>query len=66
MDSDRDGLEMVKGAADAGGAGVSMGRNVFQHKNPTALVKAFSAIINEGASVDAAMEIMRAVEKGEA
>lgn len=64
MDSDRDVLEMVKGATDAGGAGVSMGRNVFQHRNPTALVRAFSAIINGGASVDDAMEIMRLAEQG--
>jgi len=58
MDSDREILEMVKGSVDAGGAGVSIGRNVFQHKNSTKLVKAFAAIIHENASVGEAMNIL--------
>jgi class I fructose-bisphosphate aldolase len=58
MDSDREILEMVKGSIDAGGAGVSIGRNVFQHKNPTRMIQAFSAIINEGAGVEDALEIL--------
>lgn len=62
MDSDREVLEMVKGAIDAGGAGVSMGRNVFQHRNPKALVEAFAAIIHNGASVSHAMDILSAAD----
>jgi DhnA family fructose-bisphosphate aldolase class Ia len=42
-------------AIDAGGKGVSMGRNVFQHKNPSLLLKAVSKIVHDGASVDDAM-----------
>ena len=34
MGNDEDIFEMVKGAMAAGGAGVSIGRNVFQHKDP--------------------------------
>ena len=34
MENDEDIFEMVKGAMAAGGAGVSIGRNVFQHKAP--------------------------------
>src|SRR6056297_1180019 len=51
MDSDTDILEMVRGAIDAGGAGVSIGRNVFQHKNPTGLVRAMAHIIFENGTV---------------
>ncbi|MCF8069719.1 MAG: 2-amino-3,7-dideoxy-D-threo-hept-6-ulosonate synthase [Desulfobacterales bacterium] len=58
MDSDRDILEMVKGSIDAGGAGVSIGRNVFQHTNPTKIVKAISAVVNDGSSVDEALKIL--------
>ncbi len=58
MDSDRDILEMVKGAIDAGGAGVSIGRNVFQHENPVRMVQAMSAIVNENAGVDEALAIL--------
>ncbi len=58
MDSDRDILDMVKGSIDAGGAGVSIGRNVFQHKNPTKMVRAISAIVHDGAGVDDALKIL--------
>ena len=58
MNSDKDILEMVKGSIDAGGAGVSIGRNVFQHKDPTAMIRAISAIVNEGAGVDEALEFL--------
>ncbi|MDY6822539.1 MAG: 2-amino-3,7-dideoxy-D-threo-hept-6-ulosonate synthase [Thermodesulfobacteriota bacterium] len=58
MESDKDVLEVVKGAIDAGGAGVSIGRNVFQHSNPTRMVKAISAVVNEGAGVEDAMKML--------
>ncbi len=58
MDSDRDILEMVKGSIDAGGSGVSIGRNVFQYKNPTKMVQAISSIVNGGSSVDDALRIL--------
>ncbi|RPJ13415.1 MAG: fructose-bisphosphate aldolase, partial [Desulfobacteraceae bacterium] len=57
MDSDREILEMVRGAIDAGGAGASIGRNVFQHKNPTKMVQAISAIVHDGAGVEDALKL---------
>lgn len=58
MNSDRELLEMVKGADEAGAAGLSIGRNVFQNARPKVLLRAFAAIVHEGASVDEAMEIL--------
>jgi len=58
MDSDKEILEMVKGSIDAGGSGVSIGRNVFQHTNPTAMIQAISVIVNNGVGVDAALEFL--------
>jgi len=58
MDSDRDILEMVKGSVEAGGAGVSIGRNVFQHNDPKRMVQAISAIVHEERSVEEALEIL--------
>ncbi len=58
MDSDQEILEMVKGSIDAGGSGVSIGRNVFQHKNPKRMVQAISAIVNDGSSVEDALKIL--------
>jgi len=46
MDTDQDILEMVKGAMAAGGAGVSIGRNVFQHRDPAGIVRAISKIVH--------------------
>ena len=58
MDSTRQILEMVSDSIKAGGAGISVGRNVFQHPNRRALVKALRAIVHEDASVDQAMELV--------
>ncbi len=58
MNSDRDILEMVRGSIDAGGSGASIGRNVFQHRNPTAMVQAISGIIHEDKSVEEALKIL--------
>jgi len=58
MNSDREILEMVKGSIDAGGSGVSIGRNVFQHANPRKMVEAICAIVHDGVDVDGGLEIL--------
>lgn len=54
---DREVLQMVKDVIDAGGAGVTMGRNVFQHAKRQAFVEAICAIVHDDASVDEALKI---------
>lgn len=54
MESDRQILEMVRGSIDAGGSGVSIGRNIFQHRDPTRMVGAISMIVHEEATVEQA------------
>jgi len=54
--TDRDVLIMIKDAMDAGAAGVAMGRNAFQHKEPKKIIQAVSLIIHKKYSVDAAMK----------
>ena len=56
MDSTRDFLEMVRASLDAGGAGLSVGRNVFQHHNRNRLVQVLNRVVHENLSVDAALE----------
>jgi fructose-bisphosphate aldolase / 2-amino-3,7-dideoxy-D-threo-hept-6-ulosonate synthase len=58
MDSEKDILEMVKGSIDAGGSGLSIGRNVFQHRDPTKMVQAMSAIVHDGYTVEEALKIL--------
>ncbi|KYH27749.1 2-amino-3,7-dideoxy-D-threo-hept-6-ulosonate synthase [Halalkalicoccus paucihalophilus] len=54
--TDRDTLEKVRGTIDAGGAGISMGRSIFQHDDPEAITRAVSAVIHEDASAEEAIE----------
>ena len=59
MDSDEEIFRMVEGALAAGAAGLSIGRNAFQHKNPTKLIQALSRMVHEGASVEKAIAILQ-------
>ncbi|PSQ62600.1 MAG: fructose-bisphosphate aldolase [Halobacteriales archaeon SW_8_66_22] len=54
--TDRETLSMVRGAMDAGAAGVSMGRSLFQHETPEAIAEAVAAVIHDDASPDDAAE----------
>ncbi len=54
--SDRATLETVRDSIEAGGAGVSMGRTIFQHPDPYAISGAVAAVVHEGIGVDAAMD----------
>jgi class I fructose-bisphosphate aldolase len=58
MESDFDLLRMVHDSIQAGGAGLSVGRNVFQHKNTPRLVRALNYIVHEDWDVDQAMEFL--------
>ena len=56
MNSDREVIEMVKGAIEAGGAGVSIGRNAFQHADPTKIVRAIAQVVHKNVSVEEALK----------
>lgn len=58
MDSTREFLQMVSDSLKAGGAGLSVGRNVFQHPRRTDLVRALRALVHQDASVDEALAIV--------
>ena len=58
MDSTRQLLQMVHDSVRAGGAGVSMGRNVFQHPRRIELVRAMRAIVHDNADVEHALTIV--------
>lgn len=55
VETDRDILEMVEASVDAGGAGVSIGRNVFQHERPQAMLAAISGIVMEDLTSEEAL-----------
>jgi predicted phospho-2-dehydro-3-deoxyheptonate aldolase len=51
-------LQTAHDSIKAGSAGLSIGRNVFQHENPTLMVQALSAIVHNGVSVEQALKIL--------
>jgi len=53
--TDRETVEAVRGVMDAGGAGVSMGRSVFQHDDPEAIARAVSGVVHEDLSAEEAL-----------
>ncbi len=57
--TDEDVLRMVKGAIDGGAKGISLGRNAFQHKNPSKMVSALRSIIVHNASVEDALKLLK-------
>ena len=56
MDSDEDIFEMVEDALEAGAAGLSIGRNAFQHEKPDKKIEALSKMVHEAVSVDEAFK----------
>ena len=56
MKSDSDILHMVYDSIQAGGHGVSIGRNVFQHNNIEKMTRAISDIVLEGYTVEESMK----------
>jgi|TARA_B100000927_G_scaffold290794_1_gene290624 DhnA family fructose-bisphosphate aldolase class Ia len=58
MDDDAALLAMVKNAMDAGAIGTAVGRNIFQHSQPSKIAAAISAIVHEEASVDSALKLL--------
>jgi fructose-bisphosphate aldolase / 2-amino-3,7-dideoxy-D-threo-hept-6-ulosonate synthase len=58
METDREILEMVGGSLKAGGAGVSIGRNAFQHHQPGKIVAAIAMMVHQDASVEDALKLL--------
>lgn len=58
MTNDREVFEMVEGAIAAGAAGVSIGRNAFQHPEPSRMLAALCRIVHEGSDIEKALKVV--------
>jgi fructose-bisphosphate aldolase, class I len=58
--SDEEILQRTKAIMQQGAAGIVYGRNVVQHEDPGAMTRALMAIVHDGASVEEAVEQLRA------
>jgi len=52
MTTDLEVLQLGENSMRAGAAGLSFGRNVFQHNNPQSMSRALSAIVHDGVSAE--------------
>jgi predicted phospho-2-dehydro-3-deoxyheptonate aldolase len=59
MESDEDIFKMVEGALKAGAAGLSIGRNAFQHQKPEMIIAALCRMVHHNASVDEAVATLK-------
>jgi class I fructose-bisphosphate aldolase len=59
MGSDEEIFKMIEGALQAGAAGVSIGRNAFQHADPARMVQAMSKMVHHNASVKDAITTLK-------
>ncbi|WP_406655622.1 2-amino-3,7-dideoxy-D-threo-hept-6-ulosonate synthase [Methanolobus sp. ZRKC2] len=57
--TDKEFLEMIEGAMEGGSRGVAIGRNVFQHDNPTKITRAITEIVHHKKSVEEALEMLK-------
>ena len=55
-DSIRDVFSDVYYSIQAGGSGIAIGRNIWQHENTKAMIEAMCGLVHEGWSVDQAMK----------
>ena len=53
--AERETVAMVRGAMDAGAAGVSIGRSIFGHDDPETITRAIAAVVHDDRGVDEAL-----------
>lgn len=59
MKTDQEIFQVVIDALNAGAAGLSIGRNAFQHENPEKMVAALCKMVHHGASVQEAAAVLQ-------
>ncbi len=59
VETDQELLEMVKDSVEVGGAGVAIGRNIFQAKSPARTTQAISEIVHQQLEVEEALKILQ-------
>jgi class I fructose-bisphosphate aldolase/fructose-bisphosphate aldolase/2-amino-3,7-dideoxy-D-threo-hept-6-ulosonate synthase len=57
--AEEDMLAEIKRAVEEGVCGVAIGRNIWQFEDPAAMTRAVAAVLHDGASVQAAMKLLR-------
>ncbi|MDD1715922.1 MAG: 2-amino-3,7-dideoxy-D-threo-hept-6-ulosonate synthase [Methanolinea sp.] len=59
LTTDRATLELIEGAMQGGAAGISIGRNAFQHPTPDRFIKAAAEIVHRGWNAEEALKLLK-------
>lgn len=65
LETEMDVFNMTYNAIQQGAAGVDMGRNIWQHDHPVAMLRAIRSIVHEDNSPKQAYELFTSVKNGE-
>ena len=65
LETELEVFEMIEDAIQRGAVGVDMGRNIWQHDYPVAMIRAIRALVHENAKPKQAHELFEAVKNGE-
>ncbi|MBU1047403.1 MAG: 2-amino-3,7-dideoxy-D-threo-hept-6-ulosonate synthase [Candidatus Omnitrophica bacterium] len=58
LETEMDLWKIIEGALLSGASGVSIGRNIFQHKNPSLLIKTIGKMVHKNLSINEAVKMM--------
>jgi putative autoinducer-2 (AI-2) aldolase len=64
VDSELEVFEWIYDALQKGAIGVNLGRNIWQHDYPVAMIRAIRAIIHENHTPKEALELFERVKRG--
>ena len=65
LETELEVFEMIEDAVKKGAVGVDMGRNIWQHDYPIAMIRAIRALVHEDATPKQAHALFEAVKNGE-
>ena len=65
LETEMDVFNMTHNAIQQGAVGVDMGRNIWQHDHPVAIIRAIRSIVHEDQTPEQATELFEAVKNGE-
>ena len=66
LETELDVFRMTNDAVNKGAAGVDMGRNIWQHDHPVAMLRSIRSIVHDNNSPERALELFNAIKNGEA
>jgi putative autoinducer-2 (AI-2) aldolase len=66
LSTEQDVFDLVASAMRAGAAGVDMGRNIWQHEHPVAMIRAVRGIVHDGLSAKEAAQRFHDLRAGKA